>query len=60
MLANQTKTFLVLGRRRIFHPEQAVILNAPPKARRFDGGQAMVHVMQQMFVKTELITHRFK
>ena len=51
---------MILGRRWIFHPEQAVILNALSKTRRFDGGKAMVHVMQQMFVKTELIAHRLE
>ena len=57
MLTNQSEAFLVLGRRRIFHPEKAIIFDAFTKARGFNWRQTMVHVVQQMFVKAELIAH---
>ena len=36
MLANETEAFLVFRRRRVFHPEHAIIFNAFTKVRRFN------------------------
>ncbi|SUI76180.1 Uncharacterised protein [Serratia quinivorans] len=60
VLADQAETFLILRRRWVFHPEQAVLLNAFTEARRLDGRQAMVHVVQQVLIKTKAVAHRFE
>lgn len=60
VLTDQSETLLVLGRRRIFHPEKAIIFNAFTKARRFYGCQAVVHVVKEMLVKAERIAHRLE
>ncbi|MNE50416.1 hypothetical protein D3C80_1449890 [compost metagenome] len=59
-MADQAEALLVFGRGRIFHPEQAILFNAFAKAGRFDWRQAVMHVVQQMFVKTEFVTYGFK
>ncbi len=60
VLANQTEARLVLCWRWVFHPEQTIIFNALTKTRRFNRRQAVVHVMQQMLVKAELVTNGIK
>ena len=58
VLADQAETLLVFSGSRIFHPEQAVLFNAFAESRRFDGRQAVVHVVKEMFIEAELTAHR--
>jgi len=60
VLADQAEARLVLGRGRIFHPEHAELFNALAEARRLNGRQAMVHVVQQVLVKAKLAAYRVK
>jgi hypothetical protein len=39
----------------IFHPEHAEFFDALAEARRFNGRQAVVHVVQQMFIEANLL-----
>lgn len=60
MLTDEAEALLIFSWRRIFHPEQTVVFNAFAKAGCLNGSQTMVHVMQQMFVKTKFVTHCIK
>ena len=48
VLADQAERLLVLGRRRVLHPEQAVGLERLAQPRRLDRRQPVVHVVQQV------------
>jgi hypothetical protein len=58
VLANQAEAGLVFRRRWIFHPEHAEFFDALAEARRFDWRQAVVHVVQKMFIEAEFTAHR--
>ena len=58
VLADQAEARLVFSRRRIFHPEHAEFFDALTETRCFNRRQAVVHVMQQMFVEAKFTAHR--
>ncbi len=58
VLANEAEAGLVFRRRWIFHPEHAEFFDALAEARRFDWRQAVVHVMQKMFIEAKFTAHR--
>ncbi len=53
VLPDQAERVLVLGRRRILHPEQAQLLDALAEAAGLDRGEPVVHVVQQVEAETE-------
>ncbi len=60
MLADKAEAGLIFRRRRVFHPEHAEFFNALAKTGRFNRRQAVMHVMQKMFIKAELAAHRIE
>src|SRR3546814_10346872 len=58
MLPDQLQPLLVLRRRRIFLPEQAVGLEALAGTCRLDGRQPMMHVVQEMDAEAVLFAQR--
>ena len=59
-LADELEAFLQLGRAGIFHPEEVVRLERFAEACGFDGGEAMVDVVQEVEVFAELDAQLFK
>lgn len=60
MLADQAEALLVFRRRWVFHPEHAERFDTLAEARRFDGRQAVVHVVQEMLIEAKFTAHRVK
>lgn len=60
VLADQTETRLVFRRCWVFHPEHTEVFDALTETSRFDWRQTVVHVVQQVFIKTKLTSHRIK
>jgi hypothetical protein len=60
VLADEAEALLVLGGHRVFQPEQAVGLEVLAEPRRFDRGQAMVHVVQQVHVPAHGVAQRLE
>src|SRR3546814_13493029 len=58
MLPDQHQPLLILRRRRIFHPEQAVGLETLAETCRLDGRQPMMHVVQEMDAEAVLFAPR--
>src|SRR3546814_11784175 len=58
MLADQLQPLLILRRRRVFHPEQAVGLEALAEACRLDGRQPMMYVVQGLDAAPVLLAAR--
>ncbi|MNJ67154.1 hypothetical protein D3C77_632980 [compost metagenome] len=55
VLPDQAEGVLVLGRRGVFHPEQVVGFQRFAQATGFDRRQAVMHVVQQMVLETQLV-----
>ena len=60
MLADQAEALLIFCRRRVFHPEQMVILDFFTQTRRLDRRQTVMYVMEQMNVEAKFFTHGSK
>ena len=60
MLADQAEVRLVLGRRRILHPEQVERLECLAQPRGLDRRQPVVHVVQQVWLRAEPRAQRFE
>jgi hypothetical protein len=58
VLANQAEAGLVFRRGWVFHPEHAEFFDALAETRRFDWRQAVVHVVQQVFIEAKFTAHR--
>src|SRR3546814_8716374 len=56
MLPDQLQPLLILRRRRIFHPEQAVGLEALAETCRLHGRQPMMHVVLEMDAEAVLFS----
>ncbi len=52
MFANQLKGLLILGGSRVLQPEQTVGLEVAGQPRRLNGRQTMMHVMQQLDLRS--------
>src|SRR5216683_1392011 len=53
VLADQTETFLQLRRNRVFEPEKMIRLQFFSEARRFDGREPVMRIMQQVQIRSE-------
>ncbi len=60
VLADQAEVRLVLGRRRVFHPEQVEGLECLAQSRGLDRRQPVVHVVQQVRLRAESRAQRFE
>ena len=60
MIADEFEAFLILRGRGIFQPEQAIRLEITREARRFDRAQAMMHVVQQLDVRSVILAQLFE
>ena len=56
MLPDQPECVLVFRRCRVFHPEQPIRLQTSSEARGFDRRQAMMDVVQQVYVESDLLS----
>src|SRR5882672_9179164 len=58
--ADQAKTFLQLGGRGIFEPEEMIGLEFFAEAGGFDGRKAMVHIVEQGKLRAEFLAQAFE
>src|SRR5579871_1804248 len=60
MRSDEAKGFGILRRHRILEPEKTIWLEILAESRRFDRSQAVMHVVQQMDIRTELCSRRLE
>ena len=60
VLTNEAERLLVLGGRGVFHPEKMMWLELLAKARSLDRCEAVMHIVQQVQVFPNSVTHGLK
>ena len=60
MVPDEPQSILIIGRGWVFHPKQIVLLDFLAKSRCLSGQQPMMHIMQQLQIRSKAISNRLE